>query len=261
MRLPRKQMSNHQDWIAARRAILLDPGTPARARALISEAAARVRARAGQATRPVVAWSGGKDSLALKVVTDEAGVEDSMLVISGLEYPAFLAWVASAMPWRLHVELRAGINLAWLKANPHMLFPADAATAAKWFAQVQHAGQRSYAAATGTDLLIMGRRTADGNHCGRRTPLGHEYADKTGFARYSPIAGWSHEDVLCVLSYAGIDLPPCYSWPRGFRVGTGPWPARQWTDGNGWAEIAQIDPAVVELAAAAGIPGADSCAG
>ncbi len=42
-------------------------------------------------------------------------------------------------------------------------------------------------------------------------------------------------------------MPPCYNWIRGFRVGTGSWPARQWcgTEKKGWDEVYSIDKSIV----------------
>jgi 3'-phosphoadenosine 5'-phosphosulfate sulfotransferase (PAPS reductase)/FAD synthetase len=256
--LPRKQASTHEDWLEVTAAIAADPTTPARAQALVGEAAERLARRLDAAAHPVFGWSGGKDSLALEVVCKAAGLDDCVLVISGLEYPAFLAWATDHMPWGLAIECQSNLNLGWLRANPKMLFPTDAQIAAKWFASVQHAGQRAFAKRTGMDVLVLGRRKADGNFCGKPTDLGYEYTDKGDFQRFSPIAEWSHEDTLTVLVANDITLPPCYSWPRGFRVGTGSWPARQWTTSpeHGWDEVTFIDHTVTENAARHQIPGA-----
>ena len=43
--------------------------------------------------KAAVAWSGGKDSLVLADVCRQAGIEDSVLVVSNLEYSAFTEWV------------------------------------------------------------------------------------------------------------------------------------------------------------------------
>lgn len=256
--LGRKQASEHEDWLATLAHIQRRPDRQ-RARSLVETAALAVRQRVRGLDRVAYGWSGGKDSQGLRVVMEAAGVRQSVLVISGLEYPAFLAWCTDHMPWGLTIELREQLDLRWLAAHPHMLFPGDAQTAARWFQLVQHAGQRAYARRERLDMLILGRRGADGNYLGRRTAPGAvpEYEDRDGFTRFSPIADWSHEDLLHVLATYEVPLPPCYSWPRGFRVGTGAWPARQWTGTHerGWAEVLSIDPSVVEEAARWDIPG------
>jgi 3'-phosphoadenosine 5'-phosphosulfate sulfotransferase (PAPS reductase)/FAD synthetase len=221
--IPRKQRSTQADWLDALRSAYETPDR-SRAERLVGEAAERI-ARRCDGLRASFGWSGGKDSQALRVVAEAAGVDRCVLVISELEYPAFLGWATDNMPWGCHVDARP-LDLYWLYRNPEMLFPQDATTASKWFRQVQHAGQRAYCREDRIDVLLMGRRRADGNYLG----AGGEYRDRSGFVRSSPIGDWSHEDVLCVLGAYDMSLPPCYGWPRGFRVGTGPWPARQWCD-------------------------------
>jgi 3'-phosphoadenosine 5'-phosphosulfate sulfotransferase (PAPS reductase)/FAD synthetase len=259
--LQRKQRSDHGDWLLALAEIRQTPDRD-RASALVKEAAARIvrRLRYREPLRPAYGWSGGKDSLALEVVCEAAGLSDCVLVISALEFPAFLTWVTNNMPWGLTVEARTALNLTWLAEHPEMLFPQSAEAASRWFSLVQHAGQRAYARRTGCEMLLLGRRRADGNYLGQRIETGgYAYTDRGGFERYSPIADWSHEDVLHVLAAYDRELPPCYSWPRGFRVGTGSWPARQWTESraHGWREVQEIDPGILQIAAAAGLPGAD----
>lgn len=262
MTLARKQSSVHEDWLAPLAAAYSDPDLD-RAERLVHMAAQRVRQAQHDLClrRLAFGWSGGKDSQGLRVVAEAAGITDSVLVISELEYPAFLAWATDYLPWGCTVWT-VPLDLAWLAAHQDWLFPPDARTAGRWFKAVQHTGQRAYMGAGRWDGLVIGRRRADGNHCG---PDGI-YRDPAGFFRLSPMFDWTHEDLLCVLGAYRMPLPPCYGWPRGFRVGTGPWPARQWcgTIARGWAEVMQIDETVVELAADAGLLGAReamSCAG
>ena len=264
-RLGRKQSSDHQDWLETWDWIRAHPDHKTAA-ALVDEAASRVRRRLAGVDRAAYGWSGGKDSIGLQVVMEAAGVTDAVMVISALEYPAFLAWATDHMPWGLHVQLQTAVSIEWLAANPKMLFPTDSATAGKWFAKIQHSGQRIYAAQHGIQVMMLGRRLGDGNQVGTYLPgTGWERTSR-GVTRYSPIADWTHEDLLNVIVCNQRDLPPCYTWPRGFRVGTGAWPARQWTRSrqHGWSEVLSIDPQVVENAARYGIPGAKealACAG
>lgn len=257
--LARKQQSSQEDWLAALAHFRTAPDLP-RAQRAVEAAAERVRAEtAGR--HAVVGWSAGKDSLALEVVTRAAGLGELVLVTAGreLEYPSFLTWAREHAPEGLHIEEREVLSLDWLREHPEMLFPQDSSTAARWFRLTQHAGQRAYMKRTGADTLVMGRRTADGNFCGPVRDSGARgYTDRGGFERLCPIWDWSHEETLNVLAAYEVPLPELYGWPDGFRVGTGPWPARQYTGSreNGWQEVLGIDRSVVELAAGAGIPGA-----
>lgn len=194
------------------------------------------------------AWSGGKDSLALRYVAELAGVHDCVLSISELEYPAFLQWVTDNMPPGLTV-LSQGQNLEWLAKHPKMLFP-QGEYGPRWFSIVNHRGQEKYFRQEHLDILMLGRRRADSNYC---APKAGEnlYTNGRGITRYSPISDWPHEAVFSLIQREQMSMPPCYGWPRGYQVGTGSWPARQWTTSpdHGWEEVWEIDRGVVRRAA------------
>ena len=199
------------------------------------------------------AWSGGKDSIVLGTICETAGVNQSMIGICNLEYPAFLEWIHSNKPVGCEV-INTGQDLEWLSKHPEMLFPKDSKTSARWFSIVQHRAQRIYSQDNKVDVLILGRRRADGNYVGKMSNI---YTDSKGVTRYSPLADWSHEDILAYIHYHKLSLPPIYGWQNGYLYGTHPWPARPKTgsEENGWREVYNIDPDVVRTAAEL-IPGA-----
>jgi hypothetical protein len=195
-------------------------------------------------------WSGGKDSIALRAVCERAGIYKCVFGMTDhLEYPAFLRWVTDNMPPELTI-IKNGWDLRWLAAHPEMLFPASSTIAGKWFKGVQHVAQEKYYAMKNLSILLLGRRRVDGNYVG-----GWSKCYLNGdLLRYSPIADWTHEEVLASLKYEGYldNLPPFYTWPRGFRCGTHAWPARQWCPSvtAGWREVFEIDQSIVREAAA-----------
>lgn len=190
------------------------------------------------------AWSGGKDSLVLGELCRKAGINNSMIGVCDLEYPAFMSWVQEYKPENLEI-VNTGQNIEWLEKHPEMLFPQDSKLAARWFSVVQHKAQTQYYKNHELDMLLLGRRRADGNYCGKGSNI---YTDSKGVTRYSPLAGWSHEAVLAYIHYYQVPIPPIYEWYNGYLCGTHPWPARQWTQ-NAWEEIYDIDPEVVKEAA------------
>ncbi len=193
-------------------------------------------------------WSGGKDSQALRYVMELAGVQDCMLAMtSGLEWPAMLRWHTDHMPPACDV-MAMPLDLTWLRDHPSMLFP-QGADGQRWFTLVQHRGQTLYTQRERLDLLALGRRRADGNYIGPRGA--DRYTNRKGVTRWSPLADWSHEAVFALIGRENLPLPPCYAWPRGFQVGTGAWPARQWTRSldHGFEECWTIDPDVLRSAA------------
>jgi 3'-phosphoadenosine 5'-phosphosulfate sulfotransferase (PAPS reductase)/FAD synthetase len=244
--LGRKQLMNQSAWFSAIRSI--EQTVPRRALdVLLDETVGEITAMT-EGKRAAFAWSGGKDSLVLEQVCYQAGITECVMVICDLEYPVFLQWVTDHMPYGLEL-VHTGQDLEWLAKNQHMLFPQDGQTAAKWFKQVQHTGQAQYFKREKLDMLLLGRRKADGNYTGKDGS--NIYTNSEGVTRYSPLRDWSHEDVLAYLHYYQVPLPPIYGWPNGYRVGTGPWPARQWTTSiqQGWREVYSIDSRIVRDAA------------
>lgn len=241
----RKQSLTHEDFEVIRQRATVEISR-AEIDAKIDKAVSEVR-KFCAGRNVAYAWSGGKDSIALGLVAELAGVKECVFGMCDLEYPAFLSWVTANMPDRLEV-INTGLDLEWILAHPDMLFPQHANLAAQWFAKVQHTAQRKFYRQRGLDAIILGRRRTDGNFVGRN---GENYYEAEGVTRYSPIADWSHADVFAAIDHYGMPMPPIYGWPRGYRCGTHPWAARQWCNGveDGWREVHMIDPSVVEFAA------------
>ena len=251
MKLGRKQNIKNDAWLEA---VANIEATVSRAEldALVEITVADIREKtSGKAT--AYAWSAGKDSIVLGKLCEMAGVTSSMIGVCNLEYPAFMAWVEENKPEGCEV-INTGQDLEWLSNHPEMLFPQNSTTAAKWFSIVQHKAQREYFKAHDLDIIILGRRRADGNYVGRKTNI---YTDGKGVTRFSPLADWKHEHILAFIHYHHLPMPPIYGWNNGYLCGTHPWPARQWTgsEENGWREVYNIDKEIV-ITAAERLPGA-----
>lgn len=243
--LGRKQRIKNEDWIQAFEKIEqliakeeLDQ--------LVERTVKDIKERtAGK--KAAYAWSGGKDSLVLGSVCQMAGITPCVLVISNLEYRAFIEWADANKPAELTV-INTGQDLRWLSAHQQMLFPQDSKIAAQWFHIVQHRGQARYYKENRLDMLLLGRRRADGNYVGKGDNI---YTNGEGVTRYSPLSEWTHEQILAFIHYYGLAMPPIYGWKNGYLCGTHAWPARQWTGSieNGWAEVYEIDKSIVNEAA------------
>lgn len=197
--------------------------------------------------RVAYAWSAGKDSIVLGHICEKAGITDCLIGVCDLEYPAFIKWIEDNKPHGCTI-INTHQNLEWLSKHQDMLFPQDSKTAARWFAIVQHKAQRQYFKDNNLNILVLGRRLADGNFVGRGNNI---YTDGKGVTRYSPLSKWKHEHILAYIHYYKLLLPPIYDWKNGYLCGTHPWPARQWTGSieNGWQEIYDIDKSIVISAA------------
>lgn len=192
------------------------------------------------------AWSAGKDSIVLGHICETAGITLSMCGICNLEYPEFKKWIEGNKPAQCEI-INTGQDLEWLAKHQDMLFPQESQKAARWFAIVQHRAQRQYYKDKKLDMMLLGRRKADGNYVGENGT----YTDRNSVTRYSPLAAWKHEHILAYIHYFNLALPPIYSWKNGYLCGTHPWPARQWTGSveNGWKEVYEIDNNIVIEAA------------
>lgn len=254
MKLGRKQSIKNDAWIEAM-AHIEETVSRKDLDAMVERTVADIREKTAGKTA-AYAWSAGKDSIALGKLCELAGVTACMIGVCNLEYPAFAAWIDANKPEGCEVS-NTGQDMAWLVKHPEMLFPQDSKAAARWFSIVQHRAQMQYFRAKGLDLIILGRRRADGNFVGRKSNI---YTDGKGVTRFSPLADWPHEYVLALIHYYDLPLPPIYGWPNGYLCGTHPWPARQWTgsEENGWREIYAIDKSIV-TAAAEHFPGARAC--
>lgn len=243
--LGRKQSSKNEDWLCAMRDIESLISREEIERKTVSTISKIRGITAGKTA--AYAWSGGKDSLVLGRICEAAGIPDCMMAICNLEYPQFMEWVDYNRPEYLQI-INTGQDLDWLAKHPEMLFPKDSKTASRWFQIVQHKAQAKYYREHNLDMIILGRRRADGNYCGKRSDI---YTDGKGVTRYSPLADWKHEEMLGYIHYFDVELPPIYDWGKGYLCGTHPWPARQYmkTEQQGWQEVYDIDKTVVENAA------------
>lgn len=215
---------------------------------LVDKTVALVKSTVSPYKRPAFGWSGGKDSQALIGIMRLCEIEGCLMGMSDLEYPEFLQWVTDNMPDDLEIFNNTSLNIHWLANNPQMLFPQNSAIASKWFKLIQHRAQKLYCKKHNTDILILGRRKIDGNYMGKDGSGLYFNADKN--LVFCPIKDWSHEDVLGFCHYYGYPLAPIYNWVNGYIVGTGAWPARQYTRNTyqGWKEVCSIDPSIIRVA-------------
>lgn len=245
MSLGRKQSIDNSAWLEAV-ATIEDAVSREELDALTAAAVADIKAHT-EGKAAAYAWSAGKDSIVLGKLCEAAGVTDCMIGVCDLEYPAFAAWIEEHKPAGCEV-INTHQDIDWLAKHQEMLFPKDSAAAGRWFSIVQHRAQREYFKAHELDVIILGRRRADGNYVGRNSNI---YTDGKGVTRFSPLAAWKHEHILAYIHYHQLPLPPIYGWKNGYLCGTHPWPARQWTGSieNGWREVYDIDPSIVLAAA------------
>lgn len=192
-------------------------------------------------------WSGGKDSQALQIVCEQAGIHRGVCAIaSNLMFPDVLPWLKSNKPIGVEFYDYPQYDIRFLSNHAELLFPYPSKN--KWAQLVQINAQDRYCKANGIDVMLLGRRLLDGNCCGK----GRKLFKKGKCTIYNPIASWTHEQVLGVIYYyLGRNILPTYYYRDGFILSAEIWPNLVKTPNKrtGWQRIYDIDNSLVENAA------------
>lgn len=249
MPLGRKQNSKNSHWLCA-----WDTCTQTISREHIE----RITLQAVATIRKVVlinhfkriayAWSGGKDSIVLYDILRKSGIDivGGVLALYEHEFPAFEEWILLNRPADIQIVKTHAFTDDFLNKHPEYLFPMetkfkDAYLPPRWKVQ------NGYIKENQIDCMIMGRRYADGNNCGKREN-GFVTVSKAG-AKFNPLADWSHEEILAYLKYNNLELPQTYFYENGFQAGTQVWTEKRRINGHYFETfdlLMSIDPRIVE---------------
>lgn len=228
-------------------------------RARVERAAARV---SDLPARPVVAWSGGKDSTVCADLVYRA--RPGALVVhldSGIEFPETSRYVhatAAQRGWRLVVEHSDALALMVEHGGWDHAAPDGSPDLDSWYEPVNRHAR------AGDGVLVWGLRASEATHrrmALRRYGWRHIRADRLTTA--APIWDWSDLDVHAYLHARGIALNPVYERlralgvppesqrvdamvsSRGMRAGRYVWLRRGWP--AEWARLAEALPRLREL--------------
>ena len=161
--LKKKQRISNDEWIATVKNIK-NIVTESEIKKLEKETISQIKSKTKN-KKVAYAWSAGKDSIVLGALCEKAGIKDCMLGRCNLEYPAFIDWIEKNKPEKLEI-INTGQDMEWLIKHPEMLFP-KADKASRWFNIIQHQAQAKYFKNHGLDIILLGRRKADGNYVGK----------------------------------------------------------------------------------------------
>ena len=249
MALGRKQASKNSDWIEAWEKCT-DIISKEHIQQITNQAIQRIRAviELNHFERIGYAWSGGKDSIVLYDILEKSGIErvGGILALYEHEFPEFVEWIYKHKPSDLSIVKTNAFTDDFLNAHPEYLFPMetkykDAYLPPRWKVQ------NNFISKHGIDCMILGRRLADGNNCGRREH-GYISTSKTG-CKFNPIAEWTHEEVLAYIRHNNLPLPPTYFYENGFQAGTQVWTEKRRINGHFFETfdlLMSIDPRIIE---------------
>lgn len=197
-------------------------------------------------------WIAGKDSIVLNHILIKAGIAFTPIMWRGVnEWACMKEWISHNKPSNIIFETIDKFDFPFLEKHPDYLFcrgnTRQLLMSEKW--KRQNSDIRKH----GFDLFIVGRRIKDGNQCGSKDS-GY-IVGKRDYDVFAPLAEWTHEEMLAYIKYNNIELPPFYSFPHGFLIGSiamGEWTeyaALNKTETEVWDEIYSIEPDTVINAA------------
>jgi len=212
----RKQNSTQQEWLTAWNNIEKCVSENHIKRLTRDTANRLVKDTTGK--KVAYGWSGGKDSLVIEAICELVGIRKAAMFITKLEYSDFYDYVEKHKPHYLDVFYTKH-DIRWLAENQaRYLFPKHSKGKNQYFIEIQRGGLKRCFKDNNLDQIIVGHRTADGNHC-----PDFINTNKDGYTRNAPIKDWTHEEVLAFLKYFNIPLPKIYFYEEGFVHGTGPY--------------------------------------
>lgn len=200
------------------------------------------------------AWSGGKDSIALQIVCEDAGIKKGFCCYNDLYFKQSIEFFKTHRPEGIELY-DSGEDIAWLAKHQDMLFPK---VPHRWNERTHLKYQPIYCQKEGVDILMMGKRRQDMNFVAKDVVA----KSKDGVNIYCPIRKWTHEDVICAIRYRNKELSPIYFSENGFHYGDTKFAVMNPLKGerfeDAWKRIYAIEPAKVIQSAKAGLNGAYS---
>jgi len=178
----------------------------------------KISAALKQFKNPLVAWSGGKDSVFVSETLKKIGKYKYACVVSrALEYQMHLDYISAyAFTNQLSLAvIETGFDFDWLNQHPEFILPVSSAIRAKIYKVVQQNHIKFYAENNGHDAVIFGRRTDDGNSI-----YAELYKNKNGkgIFQYFPFKDVKDNEVMSALK--NVELSPIYQKCDGFARGT-----------------------------------------
>lgn len=199
------------------------------------------------------AWSGGKDSIALQIVCEEAGINKGFCAYNQLFFSDSIDFFFRNRPDGIEM-IDTGEDYDWLAQHPSFMFPPS--TTNNWSERTHLRCQADYSRRHGIDIMLMGKRSQDGNWVPKKSLV---VTGANGVPIYCPIRNWTHEDVICAIRYRGKNLSDFYFREGGgFHYGDTKFalmsPMKGETVLDAWNRIYKLEPEKVYRSANAGIP-------
>ena len=171
--------------------------------------------------KAILAFSGGKDSVALSKFMIERGyhLPHVAVISSELDYKVHIQFIKDYCSSK-NIELilidRVKYGIDFLMKNNQYIFPSNSKIKGMWFKLFQQNGLIEYSEKNDVDTVVFGRRTADGNSIKSK----YYFLKKNGIAQYFPLRDWSNQETLDFIKDEAHS--PIYNTERGILRGTHP---------------------------------------
>lgn len=202
------------------------------------------------ASRPILAFSGGKDSIVAAILAAEFGVREAVCESSFVADRQAAGFQKAADAIGLDVTYKQRLSWGWLRDNPRWVFP-PLSEQSKFYAMRQQASVREYAKSVGADVVIFGRRLEE------NTVPRPVYKTRDGVTQCHPLRSMKTQHIWDVIRGRGVPYPDIYDHPIGKKEGNTPLtiiPQGHFEDP--YAQIYDYAPEFVEKMAAYFLPGA-----
>ena len=195
--------------------------------------------------KAIVAYSGGKDAIAVSLLAQKLGVNDGVCELSFAftQQEIDIRKQAAALGFNIHYKKK--LDLPWLAKHPQFVFSNDSKNVNAFCQLRQRNSAEQYAAQNGYKCVITGRKN-QGNSIPEAI---HER--RNGTIGVHPIREWTDGDIWAYLRDNGIPMPWIYSTPFGRSEGNSGWPLlREYPDRKrNYAVVYGIEPGIVIEAA------------
>lgn len=197
--------------------------------------------RSVKSLNPVIAYSGGKDAVAVAALAAKVGITAAVCDVSFYFRRQLADVKRMARALKLDCHFTEGRDDDWLRAHPKVFFACDSQTRSWSYAERQQRTVEQYAREHGHGCIIFGRRTQENT-------VPDVVYDRREMTVACPLRSWRTEHVVAVVEQLFGRLPWIYrsEWTRRTSAGNGPFYSFRESDVGSWRAawelVMRLDP-------------------
>lgn len=192
-------------------------------------------------SRPLLAFSGGKDSIVTCHIAAQIGIRVAVCEESFCYPQQMVSNRLYANKLGLYVSHENSLDLDWLRRHREIIFTSDTKVRAWSFHARQQTTVRRHAKLMRATCTIFGRRTEE------NSVKAGTYTTSDGALQCHPLRDWTTEEVWEYMSYFKLGKPWFYNTEMAEHAGSGPFYSIKASDFGGeakcWKLVAKHEPA------------------